>query len=147
MNSSGWTSLLQLVCFLVDSRHRPLVFLFFQSVLKKGNLMLEQLIEELAQIVQGDLPRVVVVPHLLEDLVVHALEACVCPALHLMPPQELSYKGFNLVNFKDSYIVSIDSIKNIFVHFIKLVVVDQDICQVLDRLLVVNLRTLVAIIL
>ena len=73
-----------------------------------------------------------------EGIVVRFIKTSVYLAFNLLPLEEVSAKMFNSIGIDVAQVVSIDGIIDIFTEVIKLIIVNQNICQILDCHLKVN---------
>ena len=107
------------------------------ALLQLLDLLLKQLPQELAQLVEGDLARLVVIQNAENDLV-SLVEVGALVVVRVDALQQTFHEVFYFVLFERSRVICIDCVKYTFVDLAELLLVDEDIRQVLNSLLVVH---------
>ena len=126
-----------LVDVLIDEVELSVVPVVLDSLLQLDHLVLEQFVQELAQLVKGHFTRLLVSQDL-EDVLVAVYEGRVDLTWNLVSSEHVSDEGFNHANLQDTRIVRVNSIVDVLGHLLELLQVDKQVSQVLDGLEVVG---------
>lgn len=117
--------------------HGTLELLLLKLILQHLNLTLEQFIHKLGHFFRGDLTRLLLGKYVIY-LGVGLFEVSVRHALNLVAAQECADELFGDTNLDHARVILVHGEEDVRVHLFELVAVDEDVCQVLDGLLIVN---------